>query len=131
MGRGLTPSRGRSPKPSSPLTGEDGTLARSVRATVADAIRPLADEVNRIGLQMAAASAAEDLIAQTARKGAPYEEQLVKLLQLRASAMGAAVLHVGPDNRPGDIVLDFDDTSVAAGLCIVVEARDRTTPMGR
>ena len=39
--------------------------------------------------------------------------------------MGAAVLHVGPDNRPGDIVLDFDDTSVAAGLCVVVEARDR------
>jgi hypothetical protein len=113
------------------VTGEDGTLAKSVKATVAEAIRPLADEVNRIGLQIAANTAAEEVIAKTARKGAPYEEQLVQLLQLRGAAMGAAVLHVGPDNRPGDIVLDFDDTSVAAGLCVVVEARDRTTPVGR
>jgi hypothetical protein len=113
------------------ITGEDGMLARSVKATVAEAIRPLADEVSRIGLQIAATTAAQEVISQTALKGASYEEQLVQLLQVRAAPMGAAVLHVGPDNRPGDIVLDFDDTSVAAGLCVVVEARDRTTPMGR
>jgi hypothetical protein len=114
------------------VTGEDGRLAKSVKATVAEAIRPLADEINRIGLQIAATTAAEEVIAQTARKGAPYEEQLVQLLQLRAAAMGAAAVHhVGPDNRAGDILLDFDDTSVAAGLCVVIEARDRTTPMGR
>jgi hypothetical protein len=113
------------------VTGEDGALARSVKATVAEAIRPLADEVNRIGQQIAATSAAEEVIAQTALKGTPYEQQLVQVLQPRATAMGAAVLHVGPDNRPGDILLDFDETSVAPGLSLIVEARDRVTPMGR
>lgn len=113
------------------VTGEDGTLAKSVKATVAEAIRPLADEVNRISKQIAAAEAAEEAVAGTTKKGLPYEEDVLAAVIPRSTAMGAEVHHVGPDNRAGDVLVRFGDASVAAGLCAVIEARDRTTPLGR
>jgi hypothetical protein len=113
------------------VTRQDGALAKSVKATVADAIKPLADEVSRIGKQFAAGEAVEEALAATTKKGAPFEEEVVDRLQRPAAAMGAELLHTGPDNRPGDLVLKFGDASSAAGLCIVLEARDRTAAVGR
>jgi hypothetical protein len=113
------------------VTGEHGVLAKAVQATVAEAIHPLADEVNRISKQIAAAEAAEEAIAGTTKKGAPYEEEVLAHVVSWSAAMGAEVHHVGPDNRPGDIVLKFGEASVAAGLCVVLEARDRMSPLGR
>lgn len=112
------------------IAGEDGALARSVRATVSESIRPLADEVNRIGTQIALADAARTILNDTTAKGASYEEEVLGVLA-RPSASGTEVQHIGPDNRPGDVLVAFGTASTADGLRIVVEARDRTAPSGR
>jgi hypothetical protein len=113
------------------ITGEDGPLAKSVKGTVAEAIHPLVEEINRIGRQIAAAEAADEALSGTTKKGSPYEEEVLGEILSWSRAMGAAVEHVGPDNRSGDIVLTFGEASVAAGLRIVLEARDRTSAWGR
>src|SRR5262249_195355 len=64
-------------------------------------------------------------------KGAPYEEEVLFKVLDWSRALGAEVHHVGPDNRPGDILLKFGQSSVAAGLCVVLEARDRSSALGR
>jgi hypothetical protein len=113
------------------VTTEDGALAKSVKASVAEATQPLAEEVSRISRQITAAEAAEEAIADTTKKGAPYEEEVLCKVLDWSRALGAEVHHVGPDNRPGDILLKFGQSSVAAGLCIVLEARDRTSALDR
>jgi hypothetical protein len=113
------------------VTTEDGALAKSVKASVAEATQPLAEEVSRIGRLIAAADAAEEAIADTTKKGAPYEEEVLFKVRDWSRALGAEVHHVGPDNRAGDIVLKLGQSSVAAGLCIVIETRDRTSALGR
>jgi hypothetical protein len=113
------------------VTKVDGPLAKSVKATVAEAIHPLAEEVNRLSKQISATAAADQVIAETTKKGAPYEDEVLARVLACASGMGAEIHHVGPDNRPGDILIKFGNASVAAGLSVVVEARDRTSPLGR
>jgi hypothetical protein len=114
------------------VSGQDGAVARSVRETVSDAVKPLADEVNRLAQHLATEGAVDEALQSTTKKGQPYEVQVVSALQPWAAATGAAVSHVGPDNRPGDIVVEFPKNCVAGvAPTIVVEARDRSTPLGR
>jgi hypothetical protein len=113
------------------VTTEDGTLAKSVKASVAEATQPLAEEVSRISRQIAAAEAAEEAIADTTKKGTPYEEEVFFKILDWSKALGAEIHHVGPDNRPGDILLKFGQSSVASGLCLVLEVRDRTSALGQ
>ena len=113
------------------VTGADGPLIKSVKASVAEATHPLVEEVNRISKQIAAVDAAAEAVAGTTKKGAPYEDEVLTKAVDWSKALGAEVRHVGPDNRPGDIILKFGESSVAVGLCIVLETRDRTSPLGR
>jgi hypothetical protein len=107
-------------------------LAKSVKVVVAEAIKPLVDEVNRFAKDFQARDAAHAALAETIEKGINYEEAVVTELQVWARALGAEVLHVGPDNRPGDIVVRFLGTSLAgAELAIVLEVRNRQGPSGR
>lgn len=115
------------------VTGEDGTLAACVKTTVTEAVQPLAEEVSRLGKQMAADGAVEEALAQTTKKGTPYEESIVGELQLWARTAGAGVSHVGGDNRPGDVIVELWDSGPGGGAAstMVIEARDRATPLGR
>lgn len=114
------------------VASENGALVASVKVTVTEAMKPLADEVNRLGKQIAASDAAEEALRHTTKKGTPFEEQVVVDLQARASSIGAQVTHVGADNQPGDILIDFPESGVSGDApTVAVEARDRTTPMGR
>ncbi len=113
------------------ITRRDGALARCVRATVGEAVKPLADEVERLAKQMAADEAARVALEGTTAKGASFEERVVVELQRWAAADGAAVVHAGEDNRPGDVVEFPPDGLVQPPLRIVVEARDRATRAGR
>jgi len=114
------------------VTGEDGVLAACVKKTVAEAVGPLAEEVSRLGKQLAADDAVEEALAQTTKKGAPFEESVVGELQLWARTAGAGVSHVGGDNRPGDVTVDLRESGLAeATTSIVIEARDRSTALGR
>jgi hypothetical protein len=114
------------------VTGEDGAIAKSVKLVVAEAIRPLKEEVDSLAKEIRGDEAAKEAIMQTIEKGVPYEEEVVEALQPWAKAVGAVLEHVGGDNRPGDVLIKFATTSIASpDFCLIIEARDRRTPMGR
>jgi hypothetical protein len=111
---------------------QDGALAQTVRNVVEAAIGPLKTEVKDLGLEIRGQEAAEEVLMQTTAKGKPFEEEVVDLLQPIAQIVGASLSHVGGDNRPGDILFKLTQTSICSGdLELVIEARDRTTPLGR
>jgi hypothetical protein len=114
------------------VTGEDGALAKSVKTVVAEAIKPLKEEVDALGKEIRGQEAAEEALMQTIEKGVPYEEEIVERLQPWATAVGAQLQHVGGDNRPGDVLLTLTATSICpTDVRLVIEARDRKTPVGR
>jgi hypothetical protein len=114
------------------VSGRDGNLAKCVRETVSEAVKPLADEVNRLAKQMAAGEAADEAILGTTLKGHSFEEEVVAELQRWAAGTGAAIQHVGGDNQPGDILVEFPaDAVVQPAQPLVVEVRDRATRAGR
>jgi hypothetical protein len=110
---------------------EGGMLSKSVKACVTDAVKPLAEQIERLGQQIAGADAAEEALLATTKKGAPYEEEIVCELQDWAARIGAEVHHIGPDNRPGDVLVIIPPGGVAHPISIVIEVRDRCSRMGR
>ena len=76
--------------------------------------------------------AAAEAIERTPLKGFDYEEQIVAIVQDWARPIGAQVYHVGPDNRPGDVVVKIDESAPSGiPLAIAIEVRDRQSPAGR
>lgn len=116
----------------SSITTEDGTLAKTVKAVVGEAIKPLADEMDRLTKEIRGQEAALDALQETIGKGITYEHQILERLQGWSKAVGAEVYHVGGDNRPGDIVIKFPAMSLHSfDSCFVLEVRDRQYPKGR
>jgi hypothetical protein len=108
------------------VTGKDGTLAKAVKEVVADAVIPLATEVDKLTKEVRGQEAAAEAIEQTTLKGAPYEEEVTGILQAWAQVVGAEVHHVGVDNQPGDILITLrGDGLLSEPMSIVVEVRDR------
>lgn len=116
----------------SKVTGEDGVLAKSVKAVVAEAIKPLKEEMDSLAKEIRGDEAAKEALMQTTEKGEPYELEVVGKLQPWAKAVGAELEHVGGDNRPGDVVVKMTSSSLTGSeLRLVIEARDRTSPLAR
>lgn len=115
------------------VTGKDGALAKAVKEVVADAVTPLATEVDKLTKEVRGHEAAAEALEQTTLKGSPYEEEITGILQFWAQAVGAEVHHVGVDNQPGDIMIVVrGDGLLAEPMTIVVEVRDRgSRAMGR
>jgi len=114
------------------VTTEDGALAKSVKAVVSESVKPLADEVTKLAMEIRGQEAAEEALAQTSAKGATYEEEVVARLQSWAQVTGAEIHHVGPDNRPGDVLTKVSTSSMAPiAPNIVIEVRDRQSAKGR
>ncbi|HQR45160.1 MAG TPA: hypothetical protein PLB02_06325 [Thermoanaerobaculia bacterium] len=115
------------------VAGKDGSLAVTVAAAVEKTLEPLVASITALSHQVTAQKAAEDALAQTTAKGATFEEEVVGTLQTWARLSGAEVHYVGPENQPGDVVIRLSTTASpeARDITIVVEARDRQTPMGR
>jgi hypothetical protein len=108
----------------------DGALASAVKKTVADAVAPLANEVNRLALEFRGERAAEEALGSTTAKGLAYEVHVLGVLSEWGRHTGARITHVGGDNGPGDIVIEIGDSG-RDELRIVVEARDRKSALGR
>ncbi|MBN3869267.1 hypothetical protein [Nostoc sp. JL33] len=107
-------------------TAENGTLATSVKMVVSEAVKPLADEVDKLAKEIRGRNAAEEALQHTTAKGITYEEGVVIELQKWSKLMGCEVNYVGTDNKPGDIIVNITSTSVVGtDLSIVIEARDR------
>lgn len=108
------------------VSAENGTLAKSVKSVVVEAVKPLADEVDRLTKEIRGKQAAQDALQQTTAKGITYEEAVVAELQHWSKLAGAEVYHVGTDNNCGDILIKLSPKSIAATeLSIVIEVRDR------
>jgi hypothetical protein len=115
------------------VTSKDGALAKAVKEVVAEAVNPLATEVDKLTKEVRGQEAAAEALEQTTLKGTPYEEEVTGILQVWARAAGAEVHHVGIDNQPGDVVITVrGDGLIADPISIVVEVRDRgSRAMGR
>ena len=113
------------------ITSADGELAKTVKSAVAEAVKPLKDEVDGLTKEIHGKEAAAEAVMQTIEKGVPYEEQVAQDLRPWSKAVGAELYHVGGDKRPGDVLIRFTETSIAApDLCMVIEARDRHRAAG-
>ncbi len=108
-----------------------GNFATTVTEIIDQALRPLKSEVSRLSDRLLEQDAAAEVVNRTTEKGLPYEVEIVERLQPWARAVGTTVEHVGVDNQPGDIVVQFASTSIAGReLTVVVEARDRADGKG-
>jgi len=72
---------------------------------VAEAVAPLATEVDKLSKEVRGQEAAAEAVEQTTLKGAPYEEEVTGILQAWARVAGAEVDHVGAGNQPGDVAV--------------------------
>lgn len=114
------------------ITAESGPLAKAVSDVVAKTLKPLEEKVNDLAKEVRGQEAASEALEQTTQKGAPYEEEVVRVLQGWAQGLGAEVHYVGTDNRPGDVLVVLDQPDATSiRLRVVTEARDRQDPVGR
>lgn len=114
------------------VTTEDGALAKAVKSVVAESVRSLADEVSKLSMEIRGQTTAEEALANTAAKGATYEEESIVRLHGWAQIVGAQVEYVGGDNKPGDILVTIPPTSLpGTDMKTVIEVRDRQSPKGR
>jgi hypothetical protein len=95
------------------LAAADGTIAKTVQATVDGALKPLRDELDSLAKEIRGQEAAAEALSQTTAKGFSFEKEIVERLQPWARCVGAQVAYVGGDNRAGDIAIAM--TSVASG----------------
>ena len=110
------------------ITAENSVLAKSVRAVVTEAVKPLADEVEKLAQQVREKELIELTLEQTIAKGATYEEAVLVELEPWTKLYGAEITHIGFDKQPGDILLKFSANSIAAiEISIVIEVRKRNS----
>ncbi|MDZ7955894.1 hypothetical protein [Nostoc sp. DedQUE09] len=108
------------------ITAENSVLAQSVRAVVTEAVKPLAQEVEKLAQQVREKELIELTLEQTIAKGASFEQAVVAELEPWAKLYGAEITHVGKDKQPGDILVKFTANSIASvDLSLVIEVRNR------
>lgn len=99
---------------------------------VSEAVKPLADEVDKLAKEVRGQEAAEEALEQTTNKGQTYEEEVLEDLHQWSTFAGAEIHYVGTDNKPGDIVVSLPaDGLLGTSLIIVIETRHRQSPAGR
>jgi hypothetical protein len=114
------------------VTEKDGALAQAVKEVVGEAVKPVANELDKLAKEVRGQEAAEEALEQTTKKGADYEDEVLQELQEWAAGIGAEIHHVGSDNRPGDILVKVPASGVLGmPLVIAIETRDRQSTVGR
>lgn len=68
-------------------------LAKTVKEVVADTVRPLANEIDKLAKEIRGQEAAEEALEQTTKKGMCFEEEVLEDLQQWAQFAGAEVHH--------------------------------------
>lgn len=108
------------------ITAENSVLAKSVRAVVTEAVKPLAQEVEKLAQQVREKELIELTLERTIARGASFEEAVVAELEPWAKLYGAEITHIGKDKQPGDILVKFTANSIASvDLSLVIEVRNR------
>ena len=112
-------------------TSDTGTLATAVSTAAESAIKPLANRVAELTREIRGQEDAAEALEMTTAKGAPYEEEVVAVLQRWASVAGGEVHHVGGDSKPGDVLVELSGCDASGLDSVIVEAKHRGTPKGR
>lgn len=115
------------------VTEENGAIAQSVKVVVAEAVKPLATELDKLRQEIRDKQVTSDALQQTTAKGNLFEEAVVVQLQAWAKFSGIQVEHVGPERTAGDILVRLTPQSFAGSdLTIVIEIKNVTSnPLGR
>jgi len=114
------------------ITKADGDLVTTVKEQVTASISPMLQRVTALEAAVHAQEQVDEALAQTTEKGTPYEEEVVARLQDWARFSGVEVEHVGPDNKPGDVVVRMTGLGGTGTHCtIVIEVKDRQDKVGR
>ena len=94
------------------VTGKDGALAKAVREVVAEAVKPLETEVDKLAKEVRGKEAAEEALSQTTKKGATYEEEVVDTLSRVGRVHGCRGQPCWdgqpPRRRAGDRAIEWD-----------------------
>ena len=72
-----------------------------------------------------------EALQQTPAKGTPYEERVLDECLSWAKPTGSTVEHVGPDNQPGDIVIEPAASFGTSVGSIAIECRTTSSAAGR
>lgn len=108
------------------VTTESGVLAKSVKSVVEEAMKPLADEVEKLSQEIREKELIKSILEESIAKGGIYEEIVLAELQKWAKTCGAEISYVGDENRPGDILIKLTSNSVVGiDITIILEARNR------
>jgi hypothetical protein len=114
------------------ISSDDGPLARSLKATLGEALQPIQREIVELAKEVRGKDAAAEILASTTLKGFTYEEEVLAEIQQWARSTSAEVHHIGGDNQPGDILVRLpESTVIREEFPIIVEVRDRQTGSGR
>ncbi|MBN1491500.1 MAG: hypothetical protein JXA69_16430 [Phycisphaerae bacterium] len=90
------------------------------------------EEVSRLRGEIQSQEAAAEALAGTPVKGVDFEDEVRATVQCWGRMVGAAVDQVGPDRKPGDVLVTLDHELLSTGgLKIVIEARDESSPRGK
>lgn len=114
------------------VSAEDGPLAKSLKATLGDALQPIQREIVELAKEVRGKEAAAEILASTTLKGFTYEEEVLAELQQWARSTSSEVHHVGGDNLPGDILVRIPESRhIPKEFPVIIEVRDRQTGSGR
>ena len=114
------------------VSAKDGSLARVVEEVVTEAVKPLANEVDKLAMEVRGREAAKEALEQTTQKGSNFEAEVLEDLQHWAEFAGAEIHYVGTDNRAGDILVKIPaDGVLTKPLVVIIETRDRQSVVGR
>lgn len=110
----------------------DGSLAETVKLVVKNTLQPLEEKVDGLSKEVRGKEVEAGVIEQTTKKGAPYEEEIVRILSNWSQKHGSEAHHVGTDNKPGDVLVIVGDSNDSeAKIRIIVEAKARQDHVGR
>lgn len=122
------------------VVAKDGALARSVKAVVSESlnsqIEPLRKQIEGLEKEVlkekAVAESAAEILQMSTQKGYDFEADVITRVKAWATVVGGETHHVGPENKPGDIVVVFTTkSSLGVDLRIVIEAKDDASARGR
>ncbi|OFV94891.1 MAG: hypothetical protein A3F68_01680 [Acidobacteria bacterium RIFCSPLOWO2_12_FULL_54_10] len=111
----------------------DGTLVTTIKREVENATSSLREAVNALTVAYAGKKGAEEALEETTVKGEKFEhEETLPIIRDWAQTIGAEFQHIGPQNQPGDFLINMKDTGMGpCALNLVVEARDQKDRFGR
>jgi hypothetical protein len=87
------------------IASDDGALVVAVQKTLNAELKPMQEEVSRLRGEIRSQEAAAEALAGTPVKGVDFEDEVRATVQCWGRMIGAAVDQVGPDRKPGDVLV--------------------------